>query len=432
MMKKSTAILILVCLAMILRFGFVSARENGTNQTPVILIPTILPPEEPVLNDDDDASDAYTEPEEENLTEPSETPVPEEETEENNTPVEGIPAEEENSDGPEEPSPDPETSEEMPDQESSVPGDEHNSEDVPADSDGTSENTANNDTDVQTGAGSESGTAEPEPSVADKVDIIPSAEELSADAAAADKTAGVEAGVPERDNETDQSDGSGEPESLHDPDELLRTADTDIFPRKGFTNDFSEAQGYLNEILGNNVIHQYYVLSGKGTDILTSMLPTAGTVRAANKRLDIADGWDDEFHVSYKMQRTENIPAGRGGGCWIKYSNSVMKAPGSESGVILYPGERAYYFAPVSGKTEYTPIADLYSLNQDEELRFDFIRLEGVTYFYANDRFLFSYEDGIPGNLSFSAGSILYANGNRVRCDFDDFTMTYRDNQEKQ
>ena len=180
------------------------------------------------------------------------------------------------------------------------------------------------------------------------------------------------------------------------------------------------------------MIHQYYVLSGKGTDILTSMLPAAGTVRAANKRLDIADGWDDEFHVSYKMQRTENIPAGRGGGCWIKYSNSVMKAPGSESGVILYPGERAYYFTPVSGKTEYTPIADLYSLNQDEELRFDFIRLEGVTYFYANDRFLFSYEDGIPGNLSFSAGSILYANGNRVRCDFDDFKMTYRDNQEKQ
>ena len=81
MMKKSTAILILVCLSMILRFGFVSARENGTNQTPVILIPTILPPEEPVLNDDEDASDADTEPEEENLTEPSETPVSEEETE---------------------------------------------------------------------------------------------------------------------------------------------------------------------------------------------------------------------------------------------------------------------------------------------------------------------------------------------------------------
>lgn len=228
------------------------------------------------------------------------------------------------------------------------------------------------------------------------------------------------------DTEAEAPAGTEKPQEIIDPQLLLDEVDDKVFLRKGFKQTFSEAQGYVNEILSPNVIHQYYVLQGKGTDILMSMLPAEKTVRADNKRLNITDGWDDEFHISYFMQRTENLPNGRGGGCWIKYSNSVTKASGSESGVILYPGERAYYFTPADGVLTYEPIADLYFLNQDEGIKFDVIRLNGISYFYANGNFLFSFEDGITGKVSFDAGTILYANGNRVRCDFDDFIMTYR------
>ncbi len=225
----------------------------------------------------------------------------------------------------------------------------------------------------------------------------------------------------------DVDDHEGEtPVKQIDPVELLQSVDETIFARKGFTENFSEAQGYVNEIIDPKIIHQYYILHGKGNDILMSLLPAEKTVRSGNKRLEITNGWDDEFHVTLYLKRTENIPSGRGGGCWIKYSNSVMKAAGSESGVILYPSERAYYFTPVNGEMNFESIGDLFHLNQDEEIKFDFIRLDGVTYFYADDQFLFSFEDGIVGNVSFSCGSILYSHGNRVHCEFDNFSMTYR------
>ena len=56
----------------------------------------------------------------------------------------------------------------------------------------------------------------------------------------------------------------------------------------------------------------------------------------------------------------------------------------------------------------------------------NFIRLDGVSYIYANGAFLFRYDDGFVGNMSFEGGAELYPEGNRVHCDFDDFTMRYR------
>jgi hypothetical protein len=44
-------------------------------------------------------------------------------------------------------------------------------------------------------------------------------------------------------------------------------------------------------------------------------------------------------------------------------------------------------------------------------------------YVYGNGEFLFSYEDKIKETVSFESGSELSEGGNRIRCDYDDFTM---------
>ena len=71
----------------------------------------------------------------------------------------------------------------------------------------------------------------------------------------------------------------------------------------------------------------------------------------------------------------------------------------------------------------YDAIGDLSDLNPAEMTKFDFIRLAGVMYIYANDKFLFSYEDGIEDTVSFEGGAELNLDGNRVRCVFDNFSM---------
>ncbi len=229
--------------------------------------------------------------------------------------------------------------------------------------------------------------------------------------------------VPEADI---QESDSGKESEAADPDELLRIADEKIFQRIGFSEKFSRTQGYVNEILDPDVIHQYYVRDGRGTDLLMSMFPAEKTVRTGNKRLNITKGLMDEFHVSYTMQRTENVPSGTGGSCWMRYSNYQHAGSGKESGVILIPGDRAYFFRQSETDPVCEPIADLSELDPDHETVFDFIRLDGVTYFYADGKYLFSYADGITVQVSFEGGAVLNQGGNRIRCDFDNFTMMYR------
>lgn len=211
-----------------------------------------------------------------------------------------------------------------------------------------------------------------------------------------------------------------------DAQKLLKTADEKIFPRKGYTWDFSEAQGYVNEILEPGIIHQWYIYYGRGSDVLMSMFPAAAGVRTGNQRLDLTKGLEDEFHASYSLQRTEDLPAGAGGRCWMRYDNSVQKGDLSEAGVILFPGYKAFSYHTDAGKRSYTAIADLSGLDQDEVLKFDFIRMDGVCYFYANGDFLFSYEDEVIGSVSFEGGAEIFKGGNRIHCEFDDFAMTYR------
>ena len=211
-----------------------------------------------------------------------------------------------------------------------------------------------------------------------------------------------------------------------DPDELLRIADEEIFQRVGHKETFWETQGYLNEVLPQDSLHQYFVQQGRGGDVLMSLFPASERYRSTSHWLDIREGWEDEFHVSFTLQRTENVPDGAGGHCWLGYSNKLMKQSGFESGVILYPGDHAYYFTSYDGETTIEPIGELFRLNQDDAIVFEFIRLKGVTYFYANGKYLFSYEDRIREKVSFEAGSEIFKDGYRVRCDFDDFSMRYR------
>lgn len=210
---------------------------------------------------------------------------------------------------------------------------------------------------------------------------------------------------------------------MPDPQELLKTADTDIFIRSAFSQDFSEDQGYVNELPNPDTIHQYYIYDGKGTDLLMSMRPAPEAVRTTNKRLTFDQARKDEFHVTFSVFQAENIPSGEGGRCWIRFSNAALLGKGRESGVILYPGDQAYYFTPVDGEMTYQSIADISSVSPFTNVQFDFIRLGGVLYVYANGKFLFSYEDGIKEPVSFEGGAELSENGNRVRCNFDDFSM---------
>ena len=212
------------------------------------------------------------------------------------------------------------------------------------------------------------------------------------------------------------------------PEELLENADVQYFPHEGFSETFSLTQGYVNEILDSDIIHQYYIRDGKGTDLLMSMFPASRSLRTGNKRLQMTKGWMDEFHVSFDLQLAENLPDGAGGSCWVQYSNVLMKRSGSESGMLLFPGRRAYFFSPseTGNVMVYRPIADLAQLDLSNEIHFDFIRLNGLTYVYADGVFLFGYADGISGKVSFEGGAELFENGNRVRCDFDNFMMRYR------
>lgn len=209
----------------------------------------------------------------------------------------------------------------------------------------------------------------------------------------------------------------------YDPKELLETADTEIFLRKGYTNDYSEVQGYLNEFLENDLIHQWFVMNGKGTDLLISMFPSTGRVKTSNIRIFTDRFPERSYHVTYSMIRTETIPSKTGGQCWMRYGNMHMKREGTETCVLLVPGDRAYLGIPIGGKLQYEPIADLSQLSQDELVKFDFIRLDGMSYVYANGEFLFKYAEGINGGLVFQGGSELFEGSNLIRCEFDDFVM---------
>ena len=208
--------------------------------------------------------------------------------------------------------------------------------------------------------------------------------------------------------------------------ELLRTADEEIFPRESHIWNFSEAQGYVNEILEQDIIHQYYIYHGTGNDLLISMFPASEGYRTGNKRLNMYRWPGEDFHASYSLKRTENLPQGAGGRCWMQYDNFDRKGERSENGVILFPGDKAYVYRTVDGKRTYQAIADLSALDQDEQLKFDFIRIDGTCWFYANGEFLFRFEDDVVGMVTFEGGSEIYKGGNRVHCEFDDFSMTYR------
>ena len=170
-----------------------------------------------------------------------------------------------------------------------------------------------------------------------------------------------------------------------------------------------------------------YKVIGKGSDLLMSMFPAEVSARAGKLRPSVTQAWEKDYHVTITVWRAEDIPAGAGG-CWLRYSNVRTKSYGSESGLILFPEREALGFEPAGDHENliYTPAASLAGLDLDNAIKFDFIRLDGVSYIYANGRFLFSYEDGFDGKMSFEGGAELYAGGNRVRCDYDDFSMRYR------
>lgn len=212
----------------------------------------------------------------------------------------------------------------------------------------------------------------------------------------------------------------------YDPQSLLASADEEIFIRGYFTQDFTENQGYVNEFPNEKTIHQYFIYDGIGTDRLVSLLPAEERVHTTNKRLTFPQIRLNEFHITYSLRKTDAIPSAESGTCWLRFSNVVIQGEGNESGVIFYPGDGAYFFSPGENGPEYKSIADLSGLNPEEMNSFDFIRLEGTTYVYANGVFLFKYDDGIRDAISFEAGAELFEGGNCIRCDFDDFTVKIR------
>ncbi len=207
------------------------------------------------------------------------------------------------------------------------------------------------------------------------------------------------------------------------PEWLLENVDQEIYDRSAFVQDFSEDQGYVNEFPNDSVIHQYFIYDGVGTDRLFSMLPAKETVRTTNKRLSFAQTRKQEFHITYSLRKSEEIPAGSGGRCWIRFSNVQATGPGEESGIILYPGDEALFFTPADGGMTYEHAADLSALDPAEAIRFDFIRIGNTTFIYADGNFLFGYTDEIAEGVSFEAGAELFENGNLIRCDFDDFSV---------
>ena len=218
-----------------------------------------------------------------------------------------------------------------------------------------------------------------------------------------------------------------EAQALADPYLLLQVADEMFFTRVGPDETFWQTQGRLNEVLEGDIIHQYYVSGGIGSEVLMSMLPAEVSTRAGKLRPSVTRAWEKDYHVTITVWRAEDIPAGAGG-CWLRYSNVRTKSYGSESGLILFPEREALGFVPAGNNQDliYTPVASLAGLDLNNAVKFDFIRLDGISYIYANRRYLFSYKDGFNGKMSFEGGVELYEGGNRVRCDFDDFTMRYR------
>ncbi len=210
-----------------------------------------------------------------------------------------------------------------------------------------------------------------------------------------------------------------------DPELLLKTADT-IFPKSGISQDYSENQGYVNEYATESVIHQYFIYDGVGTDRLFSLLPARETVRTTNKRLAFHQARLPEFHVTYSVKKSEEIPDGAGGRCWIRYSDVAVTGSGRESGVIIFPGDGAYFFSPGEDRMTYEKIADLSPLDPAEMIHFDFIRIGSTTHVYTDGGFSFSYTDGIGNGVSFEAGAELAAGGTCIRCDFDDFSVRIR------
>ena len=208
-----------------------------------------------------------------------------------------------------------------------------------------------------------------------------------------------------------------------DPKQLLSTADEEIFVRNAFAQNFSEAQGYVNELPNRTTIHQYYIYNGVGTDLLMSMRPALETVRTTNKRINFDQSRKEEFHVTFSVRQGENIPAGSGGKCYIRLSNVILLGKGRESGLIIYPGDQAYYFTPVDGEMTYEPVGDISSVNPERMTKFDIIRLNNNTYVYADGKYLFNYQDEIKEAVTIEGGAELSLGGNRVRCDFDDFNM---------
>ncbi len=208
-----------------------------------------------------------------------------------------------------------------------------------------------------------------------------------------------------------------------DPQKLLEIVDQEILNKSGLSQNFSENQGYVNEYASDSVIHQYFIYDGVGTDRLISLLPAAETVRTTNKRLSFHHARRPEFHVTYSVRKSQEIPAGEGGRCWIRFSDVGVVGAGNESGIILYPGDGAYFLSPGDGGTSYEKIADLSSLDPEENVRFDFIRIAGTTYIYTDGAFRFSYTDPISTGVSFDAGAELFEGGNCIRCDFDDFSI---------
>ncbi|MBQ4512328.1 MAG: hypothetical protein II969_05005 [Anaerolineaceae bacterium] len=206
------------------------------------------------------------------------------------------------------------------------------------------------------------------------------------------------------------------------PETLLRTADSEIFIRAGFTQDYSKDQDYINEFIDENIIHQYFTAHGRTSEVLTSLRPSPVNISINNPNLRFENQRVRGFHASFKMKRSESVPE-NAGYCWLSYSNRFQTGAGKESGVILYPGYKAFYFAPENDKLVYTEIADLSEFNRNRDVRIDIIRLDGISYFYFDKYFVFQYADGISALVSFEAGTELLEGAYRVHCDFDDFII---------
>lgn len=211
-----------------------------------------------------------------------------------------------------------------------------------------------------------------------------------------------------------------------DPKKLLRTADSEIFLRKGPDFSYPAAKGVINEKLEGNILHQCWISGFRYSDVLTSMVPAVMQTHTTNQWMRFDQFWGREFHAVLYIQKVEDMPKGNGGACWLGYTNILQRGEKYQSGILLYPGSNAYWFTMENGERVMEPIADLSSLKPTRDIRFDFIRLDGSLFVYANQKFLFRYEDGITDNVSLSAGSELFENGNRVRCEVHDVSVLYR------